>query len=173
MTDHPDFATAPRPRRPPAWELAGLALGILALAWVARAAWTARAEAREARARLSELRHETDAVQARLKALDASAAAGGERLARAAAATASTPARIVAAVAAVLPAEARLEQLAIEYGRDVSLEMRVVTRDAAAWDRFLDRLERAPDFAEVAPGPETREGEVRTVVHARWAGAGR
>lgn len=173
MSDRPDFSTTPRARRPPTWELAALVVAVIALAGVGRAAWVARGEAREARTTLSEARRERDAVQARLQALTARSAAAGEKLAGAAAARAATPTRIVAGVAAVLPADARLERLSIDYGRRVSLEMQVITRDASAWDRLLDRLERAPEFAEVLPGPETREGEVRTVVRARWTGGER
>lgn len=166
MREHPDFATTPRPERPPRWELAALAVALLALSWAARASWTARAEAREAQVRLSGVRREIDAVRPRLRALEASSAAAVERRAQAAAAP---PLRIVAGVAGALPAGARVERLSIAYGGDVSLEMQVVARDASAWDRLLDRLERAPEFAEVEPGPETRKGEMRTVVRARWA----
>lgn len=170
MTDHPDFATTPRRRRPHRWEVTAVAVALLVLAWAARAAWTARVETQAARAELYEMRREMDAVRPRLRALEARSTAGVERRARAAAAGAAPPVRIVDAVAAVLPAEARLERLSIDYGRGVSLEMQVVARDASAWDRLVDGLERAPEFTDVEPGPETREGELRTVLHARWVG---
>jgi hypothetical protein len=148
--------------------VAALAIGLLALAWAARASWTARAEAREARAELSRVRREIDAVRPRLRALEARSAAGVKRRGQAAAAGTAPPVRIVNAVAAVLPAGARLERLSIDYVRGVSLEMQVVARNASAWDRLLDRLEHAPEFADVEPGPEMREGEVRTILRARW-----
>jgi hypothetical protein len=170
VTDHPDFATTPRPRRFLRWEATAVAIALLALAWAAHAAWTARAEAGAARAELSEVRREIDAARPRLRALEARSAAGVERRAQAAAAGLAPPSRIVDAVAAVLPSEARLERLSIDYGRGVSLEMQVVARQASAWDRLLDGLERAPEFADVEPGPEIREGELRTVLRARWVG---
>ena len=79
----------------------------------------------------------------------------------------------MAAIAAALPPDARLERLAIDYARGTAIEMQVVTRSASAWDRLLERLERSPQLREVAPGPESREGEVRSVVRARWAGGAR
>jgi len=170
VTEHPDFATRPRPRRPPRWEATAVAMALLALVWAASAAWTARGEAGAARAELSEVRREIEAVRPRLHALEARSSAGVDRRAQAAAAGAAPPVRIVDAVAAVLPAEARLERLSIDYARGVSLQLQVVARNASAWDRLLDGLERAPEFADVEPGPETREGELRTVLRARWVG---
>ena len=79
----------------------------------------------------------------------------------------------MADLAAVLPGDVRLERLSIDYARGGALEMHVVARDAAAWDRLLARLERAPEFREVEPGPETRDAEVRSVVRARWVGRAR
>jgi hypothetical protein len=69
----------------------------------------------------------------------------------------------------VLPRDTRLEGLTIDYEHGV-LELRVVAREAAAWDLLLDRLEREPRLRDVEPGPEARDAEVRSVVRARWAG---
>ncbi|MGD8897856.1 MAG: hypothetical protein PVJ73_17645, partial [Acidobacteriota bacterium] len=71
-----------------------------------------------------------------------------------------------------LPDDAKVERLDIVYGEEISLEMRVVARDPAAWDRTLERLEETTPLAEVSPGPERREGEVRTTIRAQW-GRGR
>jgi hypothetical protein len=76
----------------------------------------------------------------------------------------------VAGLASVLPVDVRIDRLAIDYARDVALELQVEARSAAAWDRLLERMERSPEFAEVTPGPEAREAEVRSVVNARWKG---
>jgi hypothetical protein len=79
----------------------------------------------------------------------------------------------VATLADALPDDARVERLNIVYGEEISLEMQVVARDPAAWDRTLERLEETASLAEVSPGPERREGEVRTTIRAQWAGGGR
>jgi hypothetical protein len=170
VTRQPDFSTAVRPGGTRGWERLGVAAGLLALAVTAGSAWRAHEEARSAGERLATVRREVEASAARLRALEALCGESGQRLARAEAAREAEPQRIVAGVAAVLPVDARLERLSIEYGPEVSLEIQVVTRDASAWDRLLDRLERAPQFRGVEPGPEEREGEVRSVVRARWAG---
>ncbi len=163
MSRQPDFATTPRPSRARNWERAAGALGVLAAGFVAVAATGTRREATEAAARLAETRREISEQSARLRQLRTRTASS------AGPASASAPARVVAAIAAVLPAEARLEALTIDYARGTSLEMHVLARDAAAWDRLLERLDRSPDFEEVEPGPESRRAQVQTVIRARWA----
>jgi hypothetical protein len=141
--------------------------GVIAVALVALAAVRARDEAAEAVTRLALTRSEVDRQSARLNALAARRVPPGGAVAS------SSPARVVAAIAAVLPPDARLERLAIDYARGTAIEMQVVTRGAPAWDRLLERLERSPQLREVVPGPESREGAVRSVVRARWAGGAR
>jgi hypothetical protein len=68
----------------------------------------------------------------------------------------------------VLPPDVRLERLSLAYGRELAVEMAVVARDPRAFDRLLERLDAAPRLRDVRPGPENREGEVRTVVRATW-----
>ena len=171
VTRQPDFSTAVRPGEWRwGWQRLGVAVGLLALALSAISVWRSRDEARSARERLAVVRREVEASTVRLRSLEALAGATGERLARAAAAREAAPEQIVSGIAAVLPGDARLEGLSIEYGADVSLELRVLARDASAWDRLLERLERAPGFRGVVPGPEDREGEVRSVLRARWSG---
>ena len=173
MTGQPDFSTTLRPGGTGGADRLGVVIGLLAVALAAGSAWRTRAEAGLARERLAAVRREVEASTGRLRALEALSGASGDRLARAEAAREAAPARIVADVAFVLPRAARLERLSIEYGRDVSVEMQVVARDASAWDRLLERLERAPQFRAVESGPEDRAGEVRSVVRARWSGGGR
>jgi Tfp pilus assembly protein PilN len=79
----------------------------------------------------------------------------------------------VAALASVLPRDARLEGLSIDYQHGGLLELAVEAREAAAWDRLLDRLSRDPRFDDVRPGPESRDAEVKSTVRARWAGGSR
>lgn len=168
MRRQPDFSSVPRPSRVPGWERLAVAAGLLALVVAGGMAWSTREEARTARARLAEVRRDLDAATSRLRALEQRRRAGLPALPAAEA----PPADIVADIASLLPAEARLEGLSIDYAGGGSLEMRVVARDAAAWDRLLERLERDPRLRDVEPGPEAREGEVRSLVRARWAGGG-
>jgi len=144
-------------------------VGLVAVVLAGGAAWRARDEAGVARARLDEVRREVEAVGARLRALEASARSGRPGLAAADA----EPARIVADVATVLPGDARLERLSIDYSRGGAVELEVVARDASAWDRLLERLAQAPQFREIEPGPEVRDAEVRSLVRARWDGGAR
>jgi len=168
VSRQPDFSTVPRPSRVPAFENVALVAGVVALVLAGGATWRARDEARAARTRVDDLRREVAAVSTRVRALDARNRSGMPGLS----AVDAEPARIVADVAAVLPGDARLERLSIDYAHG-ALELRVVARDASAWDRLLQRLERAPQFREIEPGPEVRDGEVRSVVRARWVGGAR
>jgi hypothetical protein len=143
---------------------------VLAVALALLSAGRAHEEARQASERLAAVRDEVNTSTSRLRTLMAASGASLERRTRAEAARDGSPTRIVADIAAVLPRDARLERLSIEYGRDVSLQMQVVAKDASAWDRLLARLEAARQFQGVEPGPEDREGEVRSVVKARWVG---
>jgi len=144
------------------------AAGLVALALAAGGAWRAREEARTARSRLAGVRREVEAASARLRALDARARGP----ARALPVTEAPPARIVADLASAIPGDVRLERLLIDYAHDGALEMHVVARDAASWDRLLARLEGAPWLRDVQPGPEAREAEVRSVIRGRWVGGG-
>ena len=169
VSRQPDFSTSPRPSRVPAFGTVAVAVGLVAVVLAGGEAWRARDEARVARARVDDVRHEVDAAAARLRALVASARSGRPELAAADA----EPARIVADVATVLPADARLERLSIDYVHGGAVELEVVARDASAWDRLLERLDQAPQFHDVEPGPELRDAEVRSLVRAQWVGGPR
>jgi hypothetical protein len=146
-----------------------VALALLALGFAVHTGWATRREAAAARDRLAGVQREIGTLQARIRAVGARAAAGGELLARAAAAGEAPPERIVAELARALPDDARVERLSIVYGDEIALEMRMVARDPEAWDRTLERLAQAESLEQVSPGPERREGEVRTTIRARWA----
>jgi len=170
MREQPDFSSTPRPRRPPARQVVVLVLALLALGVAARVALLARREAAVAAERLDGVQTELRRMQTRLRAVEGRTSTGGVLLAQAAAAGETPPERIVAVLAQALPDEARLEALSINYGENLTLDLRVVTRDARAWDRTLERLMETGQLEEVIPGPERRDGEVRTHVSARWAG---
>jgi type II secretory pathway component PulL len=152
-----------------AWDTLAVVAGLLVATLAAFGAWRTRDEARAAAARVAELRLEVTAASARVRALEAQALGARSGLPPAEA----PPARVVAEIASVLPGEARLERLSIDYARDGALELHVVARDASAWDRLVDRLAQAPGFRDVEPGPEARDAEVRSTVKARWAGGAR
>jgi hypothetical protein len=44
----------------------------------------------------------------------------------------------------------------------------VIARSAPAYDQFLDRLQRSPLFADVLPGDENRDGELRTSIQMTY-----
>ena len=167
MSRQPDFSTAPRRTRAPLWEMLAVGAGLVALVLAAGGAWRAREEARSARSRLAEVRREVESAAARQRAFDARV-----RGPRGLPAAEAPPARIVADLASAIPGDVRLERLSIDYARDGAVEMHVVARDAASWDRLIARLEGAPWLREVQPGPEARESEVRSVVRGRWVGGG-
>jgi hypothetical protein len=166
VSHQPDFSSASsRPSSRPRGEL-GLVVLSLALALACSvAAYRARGEAVEARARVAEARRELEAQQARLRAATPSPGTS--------AAAGAPPRRVVSAIAGVLPGDARLARLAIDYDGPVSTEMLVDSQRASAWDRLLERIERSPDFTDVEPGPEERDAGMRTTLRARWAGGAR
>ena len=169
MSRQPDFSTSPRPSRVPMWERLAVLGGLAALLLAGTGAWQAQEEARDARARLADVRQKVEASTLRLRSSESRARAGAPRLP----ASEAPPARIVAALASALPGDARLEGLSIDYQHGGLLEIAVVAREAAAWDRLLDRLSRDPRFDDVRPGPESRDAEVKSTVRARWAGGSR
>ena len=170
MREQPDFSTHPRPRRPPAAEVALVLAAVLALGAASRSAWVARREATAARDRVSVARREVASLESRVQATSGRSAAEARLLVRAAAAAESPPQRIVAVLGRAFPEAARLQALTIDYGEAVSLEMQVVARDTEAWDLLLARLHEDSSFEDVTPGPERRDGEIRSSISARWAG---
>jgi hypothetical protein len=162
----PDFSTAPR-RRPPARDVALVAVSLGLALFSVRAAIAARAEQERARSRLAEVQSDVEASKARLRTLEVRG--GGDGPLGQAVLTSEAPfPRLVAELAGVLPPDVRLERIGLEYGRELALEMNVVARDSRAFDRLLERLDSFPRLRDVRPGPENREGEVRTTVRAAW-----
>lgn len=162
----PDFSTRPSARRPPAWEMALAAAGIVAAVLCARAIVKTRAEGAAARERLAEIRREMDDLQRRASALEKRA---GHGVAGQAWLTAEAPPpRVLAALGSLLPPDVRLGVLSLSYGRRLEVEMRVIARSPQAYDRLLERLEASPRLQELTLGAESREGEVETTVRATF-----
>lgn len=157
----PDFSTRPRPAVG-AWELPLLAAGLatlLATSYAASSAWAGlRAVLRASEA----TRRELAELGPRLLALAERVERGDRAGAARAALTLEAPPRLVLAeLTRLLPAEVRLVELSLDYGRRVELDARVEARTPEAYDRFLERLSASPAFEQVVPGAETREGPVR------------
>jgi hypothetical protein len=161
----PDFSTTPR-GRPRARDLAlvAVALGLVFLSL--RAAIAAHSERERAGARVAEVQADIEASKARLRMLEVR---GGEGPLGQALLTTDAPfSRVLAELSQTLPPDARVERISLAYGRELALEMGVVARDPRAFDRLLERLDSSPRLRDVRPGPENREGEVRTTVRAVW-----
>ena len=160
-----DFSTRPRARALTGAERAVVLAGVAALAvasWSAADAWT---EHRGAAARLAQAREEVEAARARIRQLQG---AGDAVASQAALSAEAPPERVVAEIAALLPDDVRLESLTLSYGRELPVELRVAARDPAAFDLFLDRLQRSRAFADVLPGDEVRTGDMNAVIRARY-----
>lgn len=163
-----DFSTRPRRRTPDGLDALLLALGglslVLATYWTT-AAWT---DLRRAREHAAEARREADADQGRLRVLESRRGAEGTLGTQALLTADAPPPRVVADLGSVMPADVRLESLALTYGDAVTLEMQVAARAASAYDAFLQRLEGSPLFADVTPGEENRGADVRASVRATY-----
>lgn len=167
----PDFSTAPH-RRAPGRDLGLLAVAFLLAFVAAGAAWSTARERDRTRARVQEVRRGISDAQGRLHALETRAGAPGGPLTQVFLNAEAPPAQVLAEVAGQLPPDVRLEGISLAYGRELALDMRVVAKNPAAFDRLLERLQSLPRLRDVVPGSESREGEVRTTVRAVWV-AGR
>jgi Tfp pilus assembly protein PilN len=165
-----DFSTRPAPSSHLGW----LATGVLSIAvalalWVGFDAWAALGERQDARAAVDALRSDLAASERRITHLEARRRGEGERLAARARLTIEAPPhRVLSDLSVLLPPDVRLSDLVLVYDSALRVEARLVSRRAAAYDAFLDRLVASPLFSEVTPGPEAREGELRATVSARY-----
>jgi hypothetical protein len=167
-----DFSTRPAPPARSAFDVALLGIGLAALAWSAACAHGSWRDAREKRARVEDARRELAASKERVSP-GAPRASESALSRQALVSLEAAPPAVLAALSAVLPPAVRLDGLSLAYGDAVQLELRVVARDAAAYDLFLSRLESSPQFGAVFPGEENRDGEVRVLVRATYTGAPR
>ena len=170
MMGERDFSTRRRGRGPARGDLLLLVAGVLLLAAAGAAAGSAWADRRHARARLDEARRATAELQAKARALSGDAGPEGIVGARAIWTLEAPPPRVAAAVAEALPADVRLESLALRYGTELEVDMALTARSAAAYDLFLEALERSGAFDGIAPGSESRADVVRASVRARFNG---
>jgi Tfp pilus assembly protein PilN len=170
VSDMRDFSTTRRRARTTPLERGLVVAAALLFVAAAAAAGSGWADLRQATVALDEVRKETREAEARIQALDTRPGPTEALAARAVASAAAPPPRVVAELAALLPPDVRLEQLGMRYGRGVTLEMSVTARHAAAYDMFLERLERSPLFADVTPGDESRSRGARATIVVSYQG---
>jgi len=163
-----DFSTRPL-RRSSVVELAAVTLAGALLLAAGAATLTARRDLAEARRAVQEARHEPGAGR-RAQAPDARASSLQGLAAQALSTVDAPPPRVLADLAALMPAEVRLKGVTLTYGEGVAVELAVVAREAAAYDRFLERLGASSRFTDILPGAESREGAVSAPIRMRYQG---
>jgi hypothetical protein len=168
-----DFSTRPRRRPPQPLDVGLLAVAALTLGVAGYATSSAWAESKRARQHVDDVRRETEAGRARLRALEARSAPTAALASQALLSADAAPPRVLADLSSVLPPDVKLDSLALAYGDGIALQMQVSAKGAAAYDVFLQRLEAHPLFDEVIPGEEVRDGGVGASVQARYRGAPR
>lgn len=163
-----DFSTNPQPPPRSPLDVPLVVVGLAALAWSAAGAHVSWRDAREKRARVEAARRDLAGAERVLPAAPSSDAAFAQQ---ALLSLEATPPVVLAALGTVLPPDVRLDGLALDYGAALQLQLQVVARNAAAYDRFLSQLEASPQFGSVSLGEENRDGEVRAVVRASFGSA--
>lgn len=167
----PDFSTRPSAAGEGRW--AGWALGAAALLLAVSGASAGQAlrEKRAADASIAELRLALAGSRARVAELEQrQRAAGGDAATSQLVLTAEAPPpRVLAELAALLPPEVRVDAVSLSYGARLELDAQLVARRPEAYDLFLERLAESSSFADVVPGPEVREGEMRSSVRMSYA----
>jgi len=163
-----DFSTRPVPRSGlPDLALVTLAAALLAVAGAVTL--TTRRDLGEARRAVEEARREPAAGR-RAEARDGRASSLQGLAAQALSTVEAPPPRILADLAALMPADVRLNRVTLTYGEGVSVELAVVAREAASYDRFLERLAASPRFTDILPGAESREGAISAPIRMRYRG---
>jgi Tfp pilus assembly protein PilN len=163
-----DFSSRPR-RRTSSFDRLLLAFAAVALVWAGKDAKDATQEASQIRAADAAARRETDAILAKLRALETRRTSEDDKLAdRAALTAAGSPLRVLQDISRALPPDVRLESVALGYGDGVAIDAAVAARDPAAYDRFLETLVASKHFSRVLPGDESREGEMKGRVSMTW-----
>jgi hypothetical protein len=82
----------------------------------------------------------------------------------------AAPPRLLSDLASLMPADVKLDSLALTYGDGIGMSMQVSAKGAGAYEAFLQRLEGSPLFDEVVPGEEVRDGGVSASIQMRYRG---
>jgi hypothetical protein len=168
-----DFSTRRRARPRPV-DTVLLAAAVAAVAASGHTVWTSVARARDVEASVVRVRGELGELRSRIRSLEAPSGRGAAaRLAsRALLTTVAPPPRVLADLEALMPGDVRLQSLSLRYEEQVRLDLRVAARRAASYDLFLERLGASPAFADLVPGAESRERELRAAVVVTYRPAG-
>ncbi len=170
MSRLPDFSSSAPPAVPlggaeRAWLAGG---GLLLLAALLAGAW-AQQDLDLARGRLDQARNEARSAEERARDRgQRQEPAEVELRGQARLGLLAPPQRVLADLEARLPRGVRFERVGLVYGQDLRLELQVTAREARDYDRFLEALEASPRFTELVPGPENREGELRSSLGLRY-----
>jgi Tfp pilus assembly protein PilN len=167
MTER-DFSSRPRRTATRPLDLALLAGGALALLYSGYAAGDAWSGLRRAEARVDEAVAESEATQARVRELEARRGTAQTAAYQALFTAEAPPPRVLARLAELMPGDVRLEAVSLSYANPLALQIDVSARNASSYDLFLDRLQRSPHFADVLPGEENRDGELRTSIQMTY-----
>ncbi len=163
-----DFSTRPRRRAARPLDFALLAAGAAALLLSAYAtvnAWNGR---QRARARVEETRRELQAAQSRVRELEAQREPAQSVAYQALLTMEAPPPSVLGDLVALMPGDVRLDAVGLSYGEPLGVKVDVVAKNASSYDLFLDRLQRSPRFADVLPGEENRDGELRTTIQMTY-----
>lgn len=165
----PDLSTHPRPRAASVWEMALLVACAALVVVAARSAWRTVEERDRAEARVAFVRSE--GARLRAEAREVARHRGRVRedlVAPLLLSIDAPPARVAAAIATRLPPSARVGNLVLRYADSLWVDVEIDARDAAAYDRLVEGLLAASEFRDLLPGPEVREGEIRSSLSARF-----
>ncbi|PYQ48891.1 MAG: hypothetical protein DMF78_20105 [Acidobacteria bacterium] len=165
-----DFSSRPRRRRPAPADLGLLGVGLLTLVVAGYATGTSWADLKRARQHVVDVRRQSEAAQARLRALESRSAPTAALATQALLSEEAAPPRVLADLSGLMPADVKLESMSLTYGEAIAIQMQVSSRSAGSYDAFLQRLEGSPLFDDVVPGEETRDGGVSASITARYRG---
>jgi Tfp pilus assembly protein PilN len=163
-----DFSTRRRRRPARPLDFALLAAGVVALLLSAYATVSAGNGRQRARARLEETRRELQSAQSRVRELESQREPAQAVAYQALLTVEAPPPSVLADLVALMPGDVRLDAVNLSYGEPLGVRVDVVARNAPSYDLFLDRLQRSPRFADVLPGEENREGELRTSIQMTY-----
>jgi hypothetical protein len=165
-----DFSSRPRRRGPAAADLGLVGVGALTLLVAGYATGTSWADLKRVRQGVVDARQRSEAAQARLRAMESRSAPTAALATQALLSEEAAPPRVLADLSGLMPADLKLESVALSYGEAITVEMQVSSRSAGSYDAFLQRLEGSPLFEDVVPGEETRGGGVIASISARYRG---
>jgi len=166
-----DFSTRPRRRL---WTADAALVGAAAAALVLSGllCWNATSDLGRRRDDVARAAREADAAAERAEAAERRRGPlSAVLVAQVRESAEAPPPRIVAELSALLPPEVRLQSLDLDYRERLVVDLHVAARRADAYDQFLARLAASDRFADLVPGPESRQGELTASVRMSYRGS--